>query len=89
MTLQREEKYYKAINFYLPKDSIKLLEKALCNAFICVKCHLEKRYSQYCAFLALLRHFAFLRFFCVITPVIIFFSSYINEKRLSYCHALI
>lgn len=66
MTLQREEKYYKAINFYLPKDSIKLNEKALCNAFICVKCHLEKRYSQYCAFLALLRHFAFLRFFALL-----------------------
>lgn len=66
MTLQREEKYYKAINFYLPKDSIKLLEKALCNAFICVKCHLEKRYSQYCAFLryyAISRSYAFLRYY--------------------------
>lgn len=88
MTLQREEKYYKAINFYLPKDSIKLLEKALCNAFICVKCHLEKRYSQYCAFLALLRHFAFLRFFALLR-LLLFFFSYINDKRLSYCHALI
>lgn len=70
MTLQREEKYYKAINFYLPKDSLKLLEKALCDAFICVKCHLEKRYSQYCAFTP----FRVLTLFCVITPVIIFFS---------------
>lgn len=70
----KEEKYYKAINFYLPKDSIKLHEKALCNAFICVKCHLEKRYSQYCAFLALLRHFAFLRFFALLRLLLFFFS---------------
>lgn len=73
MTLQREEKYYKAINFYLPKDSIKLLEKALCNAFICVKCHLEKRYSQYCAFFSVITPFRVLTLFCVITPVFIFF----------------
>lgn len=56
MTLQREEKYYKAINFYLPKDSIKLLEKALCNAFILRKMPFGKAL------------FAILCFFNVITP---------------------
>lgn len=74
MTLQREEKYYKAIKFYLPKDSIKLLEKALCNAFILRKMPFGKALFAILCFFSVITPFRVLTLFCVITPVIIFFQ---------------
>lgn len=74
MTLQREEKYYKAINFYLPKDSIKLLEKALCNAFILRKMPFGKALFAILCFFSVITPFRVLTLFALLRLLLFFFQ---------------
>lgn len=74
MTLQREEKYYKAIDFYLPKDSIKLLEKGLCNAFILRKMPFGKALFAILCIFSVITPFRVLTLFALLRLLLFFFQ---------------